>query len=126
MNNLKPIQIEFGVHVRAPSGFDAPSFRPNHPKLPPSVPNRNDKLFIVQRKEVPVTDPDGQRKGEVECELGRRVDSDVVELESCELKSWIWGVEEKYGGEEEEEDAGESDGTAETTVVLVIAVVIDG
>ncbi|KAK8515631.1 hypothetical protein V6N13_139397 [Hibiscus sabdariffa] len=101
MNNLKPIQIERGVHVRAPSCSHAPSCRAHHSEFPPSIPNRNDKLIVVQRKEIPVTDPDWQRKGEVECEFGRRVDSDVVELELGEFESWI-------GRENSEEGISES------------------
>lgn len=97
VNDLKPVEIERDIHVGRRSSGHAPALGADKPQLPSSVADRDNERVVVEGEEVPVVDLDGEREREVKGESGRRVDSDVVEAEPCELDGRIGWVEKKDG-----------------------------
>lgn len=70
--------------------------------------------MVVKGEEIPVTDIDRDRKREVESEIGGRVESEPVEVDSGELDRRIGGVEEVDCSGEEENGGGGADVWPET------------
>lgn len=87
--------------------------RTHKPQLSPSVPNRNIERIIVQREEVPVSNPEEKREREVDSECRGRVNTDVIESNSSDLERRVGRVEKENGGREKKDSESEEDTAAE-------------
>lgn len=121
VDDLEPVQVERGVHVRRTSRADPLALRRDEPQLPPPVPHRDVERPEVHGEQVPVLDPEGKVEGEVEGKARGSADPDAVEPDPGELDGGVGGEEEERGGGDEEEGCGEDEAAAEAEAEAAVA-----
>ncbi|GER48364.1 serine-rich protein-related [Striga asiatica] len=104
--NLHPIELERGVHVRRPARLDAPAGRRHVPQLLPPVSDRDEQGVVVQGVEVLIENPNREVHGDVYGDLGAGVEVEAVEAEADDGEVRVGGPEEVCGGDEEDDGCG--------------------